>query len=338
LLQNEIKGRSLLSLFSFLILICVLVSGCQGDLFAETADLEDQEIDSQETNEAAFSSQEPPEASYKPPPDEIKFGKISVNQGLSQSSVSSIIQDNSGLLWFGTDDGLNKFNGYEFSIYKHDPENVNTISSNVILSIFQDSRDQLWIGTTEGLDRYNRANNEWQHFPLDQAQAIIEDSSGVIWVGSFAGLFHFIEGEEPGLVRHTPEITYALVEDSDGFLWVGTNQGLKKLDQDREEIAQYQKRGADENSLIDNHVRVIHEDTDGDLWVGTLGGLDRFDSASEIFTHFVHDELINSSISSDTIRAIYEDRSGVIWIGTDMGRSRRRCPTDPRCGRSRFGR
>ncbi len=322
LLQNVLQGRSHLPLFSYLILICILASGCQSDPSMGTAVLEGSEFDFQETREAISSQQEPDDIVFKPPPKDIKFGKISVNQGLSQSSVSSIVQDNTGLMWFGTDDGLNKFDGYEFSIYKHNPENADSLSSNVILSIFQDSKDQFWIGTTEGLDQYNRARNEWHHYPLDQVQAIVEDSSGVLWVGSFAGLFRFDEGENPGLVRHISDRIYALQADSKGMLWAGTDRGLMKLDENGERIALYQHQEPEVNSLTDNLVRVVHEDSEGYLWVGTLGGLNKFDSSSEVFLPFVHDNLDIYSISSNAISSIYEDHSGVMWIGTDLGLNR----------------
>jgi len=322
LLQNALKGPALFRLLPFLVLICILVSGCQGEPFTGTAVLEGADFDNPEISEAVFSQPGPDDSIFKPPPEDIKFGKSSVNQGLSQSSVSSILQDGSGLMWFGTDDGLNKFDGYEFSIYKHDPENANSISSNVIQTLFEDSKGQLWIGTTEGLDRYNRASNEWHHFPLDQVRAIIEDSSGVLWVASFAGLFRYEGGENPGLVRHMSESTYALVEDSEGFIWVGTDRGLMQLDESRESTALFQHRPSDDDSLIDNFVRVIHEDSDGLLWVGTLGGLDKFDSSSGIFTHFVHDDVDIFSLSDNVVRTIYEDRSGVTWVGTDFGLNR----------------
>ena len=322
MLQNASIGHLRVRIFPWIAFICILVSGCQGDLYSGTAVLEGIDFELQETSEALPDQAASEFTSLNTPPKDIKFGKISVDQGLSQSSVSSIIQDSSGLMWFGTDDGLNKFDGHDFSIYKHNPEDANSISSNNIQSIFEDSKEQLWIGTTDGLDLYNRASNDWQHYPLDQVQTIIEDSSGVLWVTSFAGLFRFEEGEKSGLVRHLLESTYALQEDSKGNLWVGTDQGLIKLDEKREVIASYQHQTNEENSLIDNFVRAILEDSEGLLWIGTLGGLNKFDSSAEIFTPFLHDEIDQFSISDDMVRTIYQDLSRVIWVGTDNGLNR----------------
>lgn len=318
-------ARSLLShlrLIPLPLFVFVLLTSCAGDSSFVTPVAEGVEILQQVTSESTAPNQEQEINSSKPPPEDIKFGKISVNQGLSQSSVSSILQDNAGLLWFGTDDGLNKYDGYEFTVYKHDPENANTVSSNVIQTIYEDSKGQLWIGTINGLDQYDRAKDIWHHFPLDQVQVIMEDNKGVLWVGSLAGLFRFEEGENPGLVRQLSESTFALCEDSAGELWVATNSGLLKLGRDREISALYQHQPQEDNSLANNAVRDIVLDSDGKLWIGTLGGLDKFDSAGEKFTHFMHDEIDKFSISSDVIRKIFQDISGVLWVGTDSGLNR----------------
>jgi ligand-binding sensor domain-containing protein/signal transduction histidine kinase len=299
--------------------ICSLLAGCQSWAGTETPVLEGSVLGMGESIDGVPASLDPDYFSPGNPPANIKFGRISVDQGLSQSSVYSILQDSKGLMWFGTEDGLNQFNGYEFSVFKHDPENANSLSSNNILAIYEDSKKQLWIGTQAGVDRYERTTNEWQHYPLDHVQAIIEDRSGELWVGSLAGLFKFEDGEKPGLVRHKSESTFALLEDAQGALWVGTDRGLMKLDQNREKIAHYQHASKNENTLVDNFVNSIIEDAQGFLWIGTNGGLDKFDGASETFTHFITDAEDSHSISNNVIRAIFEDRSGTLWIGTDDG-------------------
>ncbi|MFL7893136.1 MAG: two-component regulator propeller domain-containing protein [Anaerolineales bacterium] len=304
---------------SILIIICTLLAGCQSQAGPEIPVLEGTGSGSGELTAGEPVSLEPEYFSPGIPPENIKFGRISVDQGLSQSSVQSIFQDSIGLMWFGTEDGLNQFNGYEFSIFKHDPENANSLSSNNILAIYEDSRNQLWFGTEAGVDRYERTTNEWQHYPLDHVQAIIEDRSGELWVGSLAGLFKFQEGEKPGLVRYMSESTFALLEDAQGFLWAGTDRGLIKLDQDREKIAHYQHASKNENTLVENFVNTMIEDARGNLWIGTNGGLDRFDSTAETFTHFISDAEDPGSISNNVIRVIYEDRSGTLWVGTDEG-------------------
>lgn len=269
---------------------------------------------------------EQPKDQVFPPPKDINFTKISVDQGLSQSSVFAILQDNIGLMWFGTEDGLNKFDGYNFTVFKHNPEDPNSLSGNTILDIYEDSEGILWIGTSEGLDKYDRENEQWSHFPLDQVWTIIEDESGVLWVGSMAGLYTYDEDEE-GLRRIKSDRTFALFEDAESNLWVGTDRGLIILDGDRKQSAHYQHITNDKTSLADNHVRVIFEDSEGSLWLGTNGGLDKFVRPYKTFTHFQHDENDPQSLSNNSVWAIYEDRSGNLLIGTDGGGLDRFDPT-----------
>lgn len=313
-------------IISWAVLFIILLAGCQTGPDS-TAVLEGAEPVLQVTDNSDENFPDTISIPRNPPPFEAKFGKISVDQGLSQSSVSSIFQDRHGLMWFGTDDGLNKYDGYEFLIYKHDPENPNSLSSNNIQSIFEDSNEQLWIGTMDGLDLFHRESNQWLHQPLDQVRDIFEDDAGVLWVASFAGLFRYEQGENPGLIRHIADDTYAIEEDSNGILWVGTNQGLLKLEKNRQVAKRYENQPADENSLINNFVRAIHEDSEGTLWIGTLGGVDQLDSSTEEFRHFLHDDLDKSSLSDDMVRTIFEDQAGVIWIGTDNGLNRYRPET-----------
>lgn len=259
-----------------------------------------------------------PQDQVSPLPKDIKFTKLSVDQGLSQSSVFTILQDSTGLMWFGTEDGLNKFDGYNFTVFKHDPEDPNSLSSNTILDIYEDREGKLWIGTSQGLDQFDRKNEQWLHYPLDQVWTIMEDKSGILWVGSMAGLYTF-EGEKQGLRRIKSERTFALYEDDESNLWLGTDRGLLGLDEERKKFVHYQHKTKDETSLADNLVRVIYEDSQGSMWLGTNGGLDKFDRSSESFTHFQHDDNDPQSLSNNRVRAIYEDLSGTLWIGTDGG-------------------
>ncbi|WP_431199886.1 ligand-binding sensor domain-containing protein [Mucilaginibacter sp. P19] len=94
----------------------------------------------------------------------LKFKQLSTNEGLSQSHVVTIIKDSRGFMWFGTEDGLNKYDGYKFTHYKHDQNNKATINDNYVLAITEDSYHNLWIGTESGLDRFDRASNTFIHY------------------------------------------------------------------------------------------------------------------------------------------------------------------------------
>lgn len=321
MLLNNHPRSHLFRVCCLLITLTIILSACgSGSGAATTADISEQPGDSGSGDDVPTGEYQSIQAAspVNPPPENIKFRHISVDQGLSQSSVLSILQDNNGFIWFGTEDGLNKFDGYDFTVYKHNPEDPNSLSNNTILSIYEDQYGELWIGTTQGLDRFDRSNDQWHHYPLDRVQSIIEDQFGVLWIGSMAGLYTF-EREPEGLKRIKSERTFALLEDSEGMLWVGTDRGLIGLDERRNKVAQFQHKSNDETSIADNLVRTIYEDPQGTIWIGTDNGLDKFDRSSETFTHLKHDESISQSLNNNRVRSILQDHSGVLWIGTEGG-------------------
>ena len=230
----------------------------------------------------------------KPAPDEsLKFEHLSVTEGLSQSSVNCILQDDKGFMWFGTQDGLNRYDGYDFAVFRPLPDNPNSLSHNFILSLFQDRAGTLWIGTNgEGLDRYDKETRQFINY-------------------------RFVPGDPHSL---SANFVFSILQDRDGILWIGTAGGLNRYDPDRDHFIHYVHDRSDPHSLSDNSVRSIFEDQDGTLWIGTgRGGLDKFDREMEHFTHFRHDPADPQSLSSDFVRAIYQDRAGVLWIGTEGG-------------------
>jgi len=210
----------------------------------------------------------------------LRFENISLEQGLSQSTVFSMLQDSQGFMWFGTEDGLNKYDGYTFTVYKHDPDNPNRLSNNSIQAMLEDSSGALWFGTSEGgLDRYDRKLNQFTHYRND-----LEDPSSL----------------------SDNEIT-AIYQDQYGILWIGTSAGLYGFDQENERFIHYQHDPDDPNSLSYNAVAVIYEDQDGALWIGTdYGGLNRlvpsagsgqalsevegFERENERWWHYVNDQ------------------------------------------------
>ena len=129
---------------------------------------------------------------------QVNFNRISLEEGLSQTTVHCILQDSKGFMWFGTYDGLNKFDGYTFKVFRPDPENPNRLSNNYVRSIYGDSSGVLWIGTAGGgLDRLDRERETFEHYrnepsnpkslSNDDVESIYEDRSGVLWIGTFGG-------------------------------------------------------------------------------------------------------------------------------------------------------
>ena len=274
-------------------------------------------------------------------PDNIEFETLSLEHGLSQSSVLSITQDEMGFMWFATEDGLNKYDGYKFTILRHDPDDPNSLSHTWILSLLRDRSGILWIGTFhEGLNRYDPQKEEFTHYFMDPddpnslshniVRTIYEDRSGVLWIGTDNGL-NRLDRETDRFTRyvHDPDDPHSLshnsiwsiYEDRSGALWIGTEGGgLNKFMREEGEFIHYQADYDNPQSLSHNSVRSIYEDASGTLWIGTGGGgLNKFDRKSEQFICYQHDPNDVSSISHNEIYAMYEDRSGVLWIGTNGG-------------------
>ncbi len=275
-------------------------------------------------------------------PHQVKFEQISLEQGMSQSSVRCILQDSRGFMWMGTEDGLNKFDGYSFTVYKPNPDDPHSISSNFIRSICEDHAGNLWIGTNGGgLNRYDRTSGKfirYMHDPDDDNSisnnyvlSIVEDRSGIIWLGTDGGGLNAFDPstETSTHYRHDPhdpgsissDAVLVVYMDQSGILWLGTsNGGLNRFDRTMERFTTYRHDPGDPKSLSADFVQAICEDDEGTLWIGTDGGgLNRYDRQKNHFHHFRHDPDDPYSISEDRIWCLYVDRTGIIWIGTDVG-------------------
>jgi ligand-binding sensor domain-containing protein/signal transduction histidine kinase len=269
----------------------------------------------------------------------IRFETLSVENGLSQSTVRAIVQDLQGFLWFGTDDGLNKYDGYSFVLYKHDPENKDSLSNSTITALYLDRQGELWIGTASGLDHYNHDEtfSHYQHDPANpdslsgtSVSAIVEDAQGNLWVGTSDGGLNMLDREN-GTFTHSwnspnptgtliSRLVTAVIADPRGGLWVGTSEGLDYLDQQSGKVTHYLNDSQNTNSLSDNRVLSLLLDRFGQLWIGTEeGGLNRYNSAQNTFIRYQNRPDNPYSLNSNFIRSIYEDKNGRVWVGTRSG-------------------
>lgn len=287
----------------------------------------------------------------------LAFEQISLTQGLSQSIVQCIYQDRTGFMWFGTEDGLNQYDGYKFSVLRNNPEDLNSLSYNNITAIYEDRSGILWIGTfygglnqydprTKRFIRYQHAHDDPNSLSNNNINAIIQDRSGTIWIGTDNGLNQLIlpgtnisgrqsEMDGPAFMRHqhdpnnTNSLSHNIVRsiclDASGALWIGTDDGLNMLLQnedepDRPNFIRYQHDSKNPNSLSHNEVYAIVQDRFGTLWIGTKGGgLNRLDRFTNQFIHYRHDPNNPKGLSHNDVYEIFEDRSGLLWIGTNGG-------------------
>ena len=266
----------------------------------------------------------------------LRFRHISTEQGLSQSKVYAVLQDHQGLMWFGTENGLDSYDGYTVRSYKHDPADSSSLSHNRIMSIFEDSFGTLWIGTLGGLNAFDpktRTFTRYQNDPSSSSSlshnavwAIYEDRRHTLWIGTLNGglnrfdrenqeFFHYPVG--PGSSEALSDRTVlALYEDSRENLWIGTTNGLNKLDRERKSFTQFHSIANDPESLTHNYISSICAGQDGELWVGTANGLNAFDPEMGRAQRYYHRPGDPSSLSSNSVSTVFVDRKGMLWITT----------------------
>jgi ligand-binding sensor domain-containing protein/serine phosphatase RsbU (regulator of sigma subunit) len=268
------------------------------------------------------------------------FEHIDLDQGLSDNTVYSVVQDNYGFLWFGTQDGLNKYDGHNFTVFKYDPFNPNSVSNDNAGNLYADKSGTVWIGTWGGgLNRFDpqigRFTN-YRHDPddpnslsYDRVQTIFEDRSGTIWVGTSGGGLDKFDRETETFTnyRHDPanpnslsqNRIWRIAEDSEGMLWIATSDGLNRLDPRTEQFTLYRADPDDPRSLSHSLIRTLYVDRSGNLWVGTESGLNKFNPETNDFDVFLHDPTDPHSLNDNIINAILEDSAGRFWVGTRTG-------------------
>ena len=244
-------------------------------------------------------------------------------------------------MWFGTQEGLNRFDGFQFTVFAHDPADPRSLSDESIRTMIEDSIGTLWVGTDAGgLSRYSPADESFTNFLHDPAnpesisdnrvRVVYEDSAGTLWIGTDgSGLDRFDrETSSFSHIPYDPSATngisdgsvWDILEDSTGDLWIATQNGLNKLDRRTGRFTHYAHDPEQPGRLSDNKLRILFEDADGALWIGTeSGGLNVHDRRSNTFEHFVHDPADAGSISANSINTIFQDSDGVLWIGTTAG-------------------
>jgi signal transduction histidine kinase/ligand-binding sensor domain-containing protein/DNA-binding response OmpR family regulator len=264
-----------------------------------------------------------------------KFQHIGIEAGLSQSNVTCILQDSRGFMWFGTRDGLNKYDGYRFTVYQNVDGDPKTISSNFITSIVEDKEGDLWIGTWGGgLNRFDRDKDLFLHYSGDLSNLFINnlflDDGKALWVATDgSGIFkvdprthqytQYLHNDRDSLTLGDNDV-YNIFEDSQHRLWAGTSHsGLNLLDRHSNSFRRFEHDHNDRASLSSNAVKRIYEDRRHRIWIGTMGGgVDLMESPGK-FRHYRNDPRNPNSLSNDQILSLCEDDAGNIWIGTDNG-------------------
>lgn len=262
----------------------------------------------------------------------LKFDHLDINDGLSENNVLCVLQDSRGFMWMGTRDGLNKYDGYKFTLYRNNVNDKNSISNNFITSLAEDSKGNLWIGTNGGgLNRYNRDKDIFTHYKHeagnsisgDLVSCVTEDHEGNLWIGtSKTGLD--VLNTKTNVFIHQPlndDKISAVYEDADRNIWVGSyGGGLYQYNSLQHSFTGFTYSAGNPASISDNKVFRIFGDSKHRLWVGTDGGgLNLFDYSSKKFRRYQHETRNSNSLPANAIYSIGEDDKGDLWIGTENG-------------------
>jgi ligand-binding sensor domain-containing protein/signal transduction histidine kinase/DNA-binding response OmpR family regulator len=266
----------------------------------------------------------------------LKFKHINIGQGLSNSTIESIYQDSKGFVWFGTRDGLNKYDGYQITVFKNDPNNKNSISDNFIKCINEDADHNLWVGTSDGLNRFNAYKNTFtryghnpvnsQNLPGNSINCIYKSKSGLLIVGSNGGGLNVFDALKNEFKRFVPQNSSRLavdnfevnsvLEDHTNNFWLATDKGVGLLNKTTGTINTSFNLNNNSTFEISQPTLRIQEDGQGNIWLGTTSdGLIMLNLASHVFKQFLHDDKAPYSISSSLIRSLLVDNKGNVWIG-----------------------
>lgn len=273
--------------------------------------------------------------------ENIPFTRLSLDEGLSQSVVSDILQDSQGFMWLGTQDGLNRYDGRNFVTYKYDPDDPLSLGSSFIQAIIEDRDGVLWVGTLGGgLNQFNRdtggftrylSRSEANSLSDNNVQEILEARDGSLWIGTNAGgLNHFSKSSRQFTIyRNDPDDPQSLsndnineiIEDEQGILWISTfGGGLNRFDPESRLFSHYLNDPEVPGSLSSNLAQVVYQDRGGVIWVGTFdGGLNRYEPDTDTFAVYRNDPDDPYSLGADNVQVIFEDSLGTLWVGTNPG-------------------
>ncbi len=271
---------------------------------------------------------------YSQESEQITFNRITtenikIEKGLSQNSVFCILQDQLGYIWFGTWDGLNKYDGYNFYVYNKS----NGLSGQTINALFEDKEGIIWVGTDKGLNKFDRKTQSFTQY-LNNPESpnslidnnitsIVEDNFENLWIGTSHGLSKFEKKTETfvNFLNYPADnrgirsnyINKMCFDDND-YLWIATNYGLIKFDKENNRTTRFYHIPNDPESINSNTILSVYKDNSNEIYIGTDMGLNKFDNSSKTFSNVNY--CCEDSIRSDRITSIFEDNSGNLWIGT----------------------
>jgi PAS domain S-box-containing protein len=280
-------------------------------------------------------------ASIARPAEGVRFGHLTIEDGLPNNRVLAILKDSEGFLWFGTQNGLTRYDGTGFKFYRHEDNNPASLASSVAGVLYEDSKKRLWVGSfwgNKGVALYDRAHDSFRSFfPTSDPDAqdgnhvrsIIEGRDGMIWLGTDNGLARVDPDKgtvqrfpiDPKAEANDPQTLVAgLFQDSRGRMWVGTGEGLLRFDAEQGSYTRWEGRANDPNGLDHADVWSFYEDESHRLWIATHGsGLHVMDPETGSDHAYLPDPHDPTSLGNARLLCLLADGKGTLYLGTEGG-------------------
>ena len=252
---------------------------------------------------------------------DIRFSRPDAPEGLSLTKLGPIVQDNQGFLWFGSQHGLFRFDGYSYKEFVHNPADSHSLSCPLILTLFKDRGGALWVGCERFLDRLDLETETFTHYPVPFVVHVSQDKTGLLWLSTPSGLYAF----DPTTGRsrrymHDPANPFSLSgsnfkssgEDREGRFWVSNNEGMDEFDRSSGKVLlRIPLRSS-------SYVFSFYEDREGTFWIYRSSGtaLAKFDRSSHTLTKFSFDKGNRGSDIATGVTTMVEDQNGTLWLGT----------------------
>ncbi len=257
----------------------------------------------------------------------LKFKNISLNEGLSQSSVLCILQDKKGFLWFGTRDGLNRYDGKKFTKFSYDSQDSNSISHSFIKTIFEDKAGTIWVGTANGINKYVPESNSFKkyYFKKDKSKSeiwsIVQVDKKHLWVGTNSGIkqINTEDGSVSELILNEKLFlspTRALLVSKNNTIWIKNTKNVGSYNLNSKLVQYYKYPEITLAETFNSNPSDLFEDKSGNIWLGSKDGLSIFNKKLSAFETF---KINGVTEIRDAVRNIIEDYSGKLWIGTYEG-------------------
>jgi len=268
---------------------------------------------------------------------QLNFSHFSSEKGLSQSVINCIYQDKKGFIWIGTQNGLNKFDGYRFENFVNNPSDNNSISSNWIYAITEDSVGNLWIGTKDGLNKFDqktglftlidfKPHNSALYFN-NSVYGLTTGADGNILINTtpFLNIYNPYTNESKSFKSPLEadaavgDQNIPIIQGKNKLIWIGSTKGLSCFNIVTQKFTVYKNETENLNSLINNNITALFEDNRQNIWIGTENGLNRLNIFNNNIKHFSNTPNQTSGLSRNFIRAVLQDFQGNLWVGTEQG-------------------